>query len=57
MRDGYVIAGWVLALAGIGMYAYRTVIRTRQVAAQLLAIESSTGDDRSAGSAGPLGDA
>ena len=39
MRNGYVIAGWVLALAGIGMYAYRTVIRSRQVAAQLMAIE------------------
>lgn len=50
MRDGYVIAGWVLALAGIGMYAYRTVIRTRQVAAQLLAIEASTSNERTAAS-------
>ena len=57
MRDGYVVAGWVLALAGIGMYAYRTVIRTRQVAAQLLAIEASTSNERSVASAGSAGSA
>lgn len=41
MRDGYVIAGWVAAFSGIGMYAYRTIIRSRQVAARLLAIENA----------------
>ena len=41
MRDSYVLAGWIATLAGVGMYAYRTVIRSREVAAQLLAIEQS----------------
>ena len=43
MSNGYVIAGWVATLAAIGMYAYRTVVRSRLVAARLLAMHHDDG--------------
>ena len=43
MSNGYVIAGWVATLSVIGMYAYRTVVRSRLVAARLLAMRPDDG--------------
>ena len=44
MSNGYVIAGWVAAFTSIAMYAYRTVVRSRVVAALLLAMHDEEGD-------------
>lgn len=44
MSNGYVIAGWVATLASIAMYAYRMVVRSRVVAARLLAMHDEHQD-------------
>lgn len=44
MSNGYVIAGWVATLASLAMYAYRMVVRSRVVAARLMAIHDEAGD-------------
>jgi hypothetical protein len=45
---GYVVAGYSIVFGALGLYAYRTIVRSREVAARLLASEDSgpPGDDR-----------
>jgi hypothetical protein len=46
---GYVVAGYSIVFGTLGLYAFRTIVRSRQVAARLLASEDLArplGDDR-----------
>ena len=45
---GYVVAGYSLVFGTLGLYAFRTIVRSRQIAAQLLAAEDAGGGDEGA---------
>jgi hypothetical protein len=49
--NAYVIAGWIVALGGTGLYAAWTIITSRKIASQVLAIEDAM--NPGAGSAWP----
>lgn len=39
--NAYVIAGWIVAMGGTGLYAAWTIITSRKIASQVLAIEDA----------------